>query len=68
MLGLSCVGRERSAQAKRKTSHITGNMCSLLAERRDIVPYLTLLLPELQNVCHKPSRSGAHLIGDCMML
>ena len=35
-----------SAQAKRKTAHITGNMCSLLAERRDIVPYLSLLLPD----------------------
>ena len=46
--------RERAAQAKRKTAHITGSMCSLLAERRDIVPYLPLLLPELQAVLHDP--------------
>ena len=42
--------RERAAQAKRKTAHITGNMCSLLADRTDIVPYLKLILPELKAV------------------
>ena len=59
--------RERSAQSKRKTSHITGNMCSLLAERRDIVPYLRLLLPELQAVLHDPipevRSTGAKALG-----
>ena len=42
------------AQAKRKTAHITGNMCSLLADRGDIVPYLPLLLPSLQEVLLDP--------------
>ena len=59
--------RERSAQAKRKTAHITGNMCSLLAERRDIVPYLGLLLPELQTILHDPipevRSTGAKALG-----
>ncbi len=59
--------RERAAQAKRKTCHITGNMCSLLAERKDIVPYLRLLLPELQAVLHDPipevRSTGAKALG-----
>lgn len=59
--------RERAAQAKRKTSHITGNMCSLLSERRDIVPYLPLLLPELRAVLHDPipevRSTGAKALG-----
>ena len=42
------------AQAKRKTAHIAGNMCSLLSDRGDIVPYLPLLLPELQAACDLP--------------
>ena len=46
--------RERGAHAKRKTAHITGNMCSLLTERADIVPYLGMLLPELQAVLLDP--------------
>ena len=46
--------RERGAQAKRKTSHITGNMCSLLSERRDIVPYLPQLVPELKTLLMDP--------------
>ena len=40
--------RERAANSKRKTAHISGNMCSLLADQKDIVPYLPLLLPALQ--------------------
>ena len=59
--------RERAAQAKRKTSHITGNMCSLLADRKDIVPYLPLLLPELRAVLHDPipevRSTGAKALG-----
>ena len=59
--------RERTAQAKRKTSHITGNMCSLLADRKDVVPYLPLLLPELQSVLHDPipevRSTGAKALG-----
>ena len=46
--------RERAAQSKRKTSHITGNMCSLLSDRKDIVPYLPLLLPELKSALTDP--------------
>ena len=59
--------RERSAQAKRKTAHITGNMCSLLSDRQDIVPYLPLLLPELQAVLTDPipevRSTGAKALG-----
>ena len=46
--------RERGGHAKRKTAHIAGNMCSLLSERGDIVPYLGMLLPELQAVLLDP--------------
>jgi hypothetical protein len=59
--------RERSAQGKRKASHITGNMCSLLSERRDIVPYLGQLLPELRAVLLDPipevRSTGAKALG-----
>ena len=59
--------RDKASSAKRKTSHITGNMCSLLSERRDIVPYLPLLLPELQAVLHDPipevRSTGAKALG-----
>ena len=59
--------RERAAQSKRKTAHITGNMCSLLAERRDIVPYLPSLLPELKAALHDPipevRSTGAKALG-----
>jgi len=59
--------KERAAQAKRKTAHITGNMCSLLSDRQDIVPYLPLLLPELQAVLTDPipevRSTGAKALG-----
>ena len=59
--------RERAAQAKRKTAHITGNMCSLLADRTDIVPYLKLILPELKAVLVDPipevRATGAKALG-----
>ena len=55
------------AQAKRKTAHIAGNMCSLLGDRQDIVPYLPLLLPELQTVLMDPipevRSTGAKALG-----
>jgi len=59
--------REAAAQAKRKTAFIAGNMCSLLSDRADIVPYLPLLLPELRAVLMDPipevRSTGAKALG-----
>lgn len=42
--------RERSAEIKKKAAQITGNMCTLATDHRDMLPYLDLLLPELKKV------------------
>ena len=43
--------RERSADTKKKAAQIVGNMCSLVTEPKDMIPYIGLLLPEVKKVC-----------------
>lgn len=42
--------RERSAETKKKAAQIVGNMCSLVTEPKDMIPYISLLLPEVKKV------------------
>lgn len=44
--------RERSAETKKKASQIVGNMCSLVTEPKDMIPYVGLLLPEVKKVVY----------------
>ncbi|GAB4855804.1 eIF-2-alpha kinase activator GCN1 [Ancistrocladus abbreviatus] len=46
--------RERSADTKKKAAQIVGNMCSLVTEPRDMIPYIGLLLPEVKKVLVDP--------------
>ncbi|KAJ6761628.1 TRANSLATIONAL ACTIVATOR GCN1-RELATED [Salix koriyanagi] len=46
--------RERSAETKKKASQIVGNMCSLVTEPKDMIPYIGLLLPEVKKVLVDP--------------
>jgi hypothetical protein len=45
---------DRSASTKVTAAGIVGNMCSLIAEPRDIVPYLPTLLPALKKAVVDP--------------
>ena len=42
--------RERSTETKKKAAQIVGNMCSLVTEPKDMIPYIGLLLPEVKMV------------------
>ncbi|KAL3681502.1 hypothetical protein R1sor_024458 [Riccia sorocarpa] len=46
--------RERSAETKKKAAQIVGNMSSLVTEHKDMLPYLSLLLPEVKKVLVDP--------------
>ncbi|KAG6741630.1 hypothetical protein POTOM_054905 [Populus tomentosa] len=46
--------RERSAETKKKAAQIVGNMCSLVTELKDMIPYIGLLLPEVKKVLVDP--------------
>ncbi|GLJ35635.1 hypothetical protein SUGI_0716270 [Cryptomeria japonica] len=46
--------RERSADTKKKAAQIVGNMCSLVTEPKDMLPYIGLLLPEVKKVLVDP--------------
>ncbi|XP_078182456.1 putative protein kinase regulator ILITHYIA isoform X2 [Carex rostrata] len=46
--------RERGAEAKKKAAQIVGNMCSLVTEPNDMIPYIGLLLPEVKKVLVDP--------------
>ncbi|XP_050384454.1 protein ILITYHIA [Argentina anserina] len=46
--------RERSAETKKKAAQIVGNMCSLVTEPNDMIPYIGLLLPEVKKVLVDP--------------
>ncbi|KAI3459061.1 hypothetical protein Pfo_015724 [Paulownia fortunei] len=46
--------RERSAETKKKAAQIVGNMCSLVTEPKDMIPYISLLLPEVKKVLVDP--------------
>ncbi|XP_059439580.1 protein ILITYHIA isoform X2 [Corylus avellana] len=46
--------RERSAETKKKAAQIVGNMCSLVTDAKDMIPYIGLLLPEVKKVLVDP--------------
>ncbi|RZC22442.1 Protein ILITYHIA isoform E [Glycine soja] len=46
--------RERSADTKKRAAQIVGNMCSLVTEPKDMIPYIGLLLPEVKKVLVDP--------------
>lgn len=46
--------RERSADTKKKAAQIVGNMCSLVTEPKDMLPYISLMLPEVKKVLVDP--------------
>ncbi|CAH9129951.1 unnamed protein product [Cuscuta epithymum] len=46
--------RERGAETKKKAAQIVGNMCSLVTEPKDMIPYIGLLLPEVKKVLQDP--------------
>ena len=46
--------RERSTEVKKKAAKIVGNMCSLITEPKDMMPYVPLLLPEIKKVLLDP--------------
>ncbi|XP_019420925.1 PREDICTED: eIF-2-alpha kinase activator GCN1 isoform X4 [Lupinus angustifolius] len=46
--------RERSHDTKKRASQIVGNMCSLVTESKDMIPYIGLLLPEVKKVLVDP--------------
>lgn len=46
--------RERSAETKKKAAQIAGNMCSLVTDPTDMLPYIGLLLPEIKKVLVDP--------------
>lgn len=50
--------RERSAETKKKAAQIVGNMSSLVSEHKDMLPYLSLLLPEVKKVTILSSESS----------
>ncbi|XP_076949401.1 protein ILITYHIA-like isoform X2 [Bidens hawaiensis] len=46
--------RERSSETKKKAAQIAGNMCSLVTDPNDMLPYIGLLLPEIKKVLVDP--------------
>ncbi|EFJ05799.1 hypothetical protein SELMODRAFT_162851 [Selaginella moellendorffii] len=46
--------RERSSETKKKAAQIVGNMCSLVTDYKDMLPYMLLLLPEVKKVLVDP--------------
>ncbi|KAG0496604.1 hypothetical protein HPP92_001295 [Vanilla planifolia] len=46
--------RERSSDTKKKAAQIVGNMCSLVTDPKDMIPYIGLLLPEVKKVLVDP--------------
>ncbi|KAL8156542.1 hypothetical protein AgCh_001585 [Apium graveolens] len=46
--------RERSSETKKKAAQIAGNMCSLVTEPKDMIPYINMLLPEIKKVLVDP--------------
>lgn len=46
--------KDRSADVKRKAALITGNTCSMISEAKDLLPYLSVILPGLKATCVDP--------------
>lgn len=40
--------RERSGDSKKRAARIVGNLCALVNDPKDMIPYIPILLPELQ--------------------
>ena len=59
--------RDRGATTKRASSLITGNICSMINDPKDFVPYLPTLLPDLQASLLDPipdvRSTSAHALG-----
>ena len=47
--------RDRKADLKKKAAKIAGNMCALVADAKDMSPYISILLPEIQKCLVDPS-------------
>jgi len=47
--------RDRKADLKKKAAKIAGNMCSLVADAKDMAPYVPILLPDVQKSLLDPS-------------
>jgi|AntAceMinimDraft_12_1070368.scaffolds.fasta_scaffold05872_1 HEAT repeat protein len=47
--------RDRKADLKKKAAKIAGNMCALVADAKDMSPYIPLLLPDIQKALVDPS-------------
>lgn len=46
--------KDRSADVKRKAALITGNTCTMISEAKDLLPYLSAILPGLKATCIDP--------------
>ncbi|CAN0109074.1 unnamed protein product, partial [Scytosiphon promiscuus] len=46
--------KDRSADVKRKAALITGNTCTMISEAKDLLPYLSAILPGLKATCVDP--------------
>ena len=46
--------RDRSSEVKRNAVQIIGSMCTLVADKKDLVPYVPGLLPEVKEVLLDP--------------
>lgn len=46
--------KDRSADVKRKAALITGNTCSMISEAKDLLPYLSAIMPGLKSTCIDP--------------
>lgn len=46
--------KDRSADVKRKAALITGNTCTMISEAKDLLPYLSVILPGLKATCVDP--------------
>eukprot|EP00958_Prasinococcus_capsulatus_P016011 scaffold1761_cov357-Prasinococcus_capsulatus_cf.AAC.17 len=49
--------RERSHETRNKAAGIVGNMCALITDEKDILPYLDSLSPELKKILMDPTPS-----------
>eukprot|EP00656_Telonema_subtile_P052849 TRINITY_DN7467_c0_g1_i2.p1 TRINITY_DN7467_c0_g1~~TRINITY_DN7467_c0_g1_i2.p1 ORF type:complete len:2342 (+),score=823.11 TRINITY_DN7467_c0_g1_i2:10-7035(+) len=46
--------RDRSSEVKRNSVQIIGSMCTLVADKKDLLPYVVELLPEIKQVLVDP--------------
>ncbi|CAM9338279.1 unnamed protein product [Discosporangium mesarthrocarpum] len=46
--------KDRSAEVKRKAALITGNTCSMISDAKNLLPYLSAIVPGLKATCIDP--------------